>query len=302
LFSQKGIVTDIKLKYTKEGVFRQFAFIGYENEAEAQAAIKYFNKTCINTKQIIVEQCADLGSEEKPKAWSKYAPESSAYKKLHGIEDEKKKEFDKEKKSKIKVNKVDEILGEHKDDPLFVEFMQSHAKGNSLWDNDLGLLKSNVIETISKSNENESEGEETSTTTKSKDKVQKNSKATKESASDSGNESENEVKIANREISDLDYMKTLMGDKSAVNEDTKIKPKKVNELKKLFTIKIREIPLKTKREDILKFFKPIKPFSIRIPAKTRSFCYVGFEKEFDFKKAMQKDRSFISKLIKNICN
>lgn len=61
LFSQKGIVTDVQLKYTKDGKFRRFAFIGYKTEEQAKLAQTYFDQTFIDTCKISVEQCANLG-------------------------------------------------------------------------------------------------------------------------------------------------------------------------------------------------------------------------------------------------
>jgi len=76
IFGAKGTITDLQLKYTPDGKFRQFCFVGYSSEAEAQEAIKHFNNTCIQTSRVRVESCASLGSEEKPQSWSKYAKDS----------------------------------------------------------------------------------------------------------------------------------------------------------------------------------------------------------------------------------
>ncbi|KAE8707963.1 multiple RNA-binding domain-containing protein 1-like isoform X3 [Hibiscus syriacus] len=54
-FSQKGEVTDAKLMITTDGKSRQFAFIGYRTEQEAKEAIKYFNKSYLDTSRIICE-------------------------------------------------------------------------------------------------------------------------------------------------------------------------------------------------------------------------------------------------------
>lgn len=54
LFSSKGTITDLQLKYTKDGAFRQFAFVGYKTEEEAQAAKEYFDNTFVNTSRIQV--------------------------------------------------------------------------------------------------------------------------------------------------------------------------------------------------------------------------------------------------------
>lgn len=61
LFSQKGIVTDVQLKYTKDGKFRRFAFIGYKTEEQAKLAQSYFDEIYIDTCKISVKQCANLG-------------------------------------------------------------------------------------------------------------------------------------------------------------------------------------------------------------------------------------------------
>lgn len=54
-------MTDVQLKYTKDGVFRRFAFIGFKTEDQANAAQAYFDKSCIDTSRISVELCAGLG-------------------------------------------------------------------------------------------------------------------------------------------------------------------------------------------------------------------------------------------------
>ena len=53
-FSIKGHITDCSLKYTKEGVFRKFAFIGFRNEEDCISAVNYFNNTYIDTSKIQV--------------------------------------------------------------------------------------------------------------------------------------------------------------------------------------------------------------------------------------------------------
>jgi multiple RNA-binding domain-containing protein 1 len=61
IFGEKGIVTDVQLKYTDDGRFRHFGFVGYKTEEEAQNAVEYFNNTCIKASSIKVEICAGLG-------------------------------------------------------------------------------------------------------------------------------------------------------------------------------------------------------------------------------------------------
>lgn len=258
LFSQKGTLTDVQLKH-KDGKFRQFGFIGYENEDSAREAVNHFNNTFIGTSKIRVEVCAVLGDESKPKSWSKYAKDSEVHKK----NEKKEKSVDvavkravKEDKKSKKIGKIESIIGEHKDDPLFQEFMHSHAKDKLAWQNDVGIGKE------------------------------------EEEAEDFEGEECNE-KLANREISDKAYMMNLMGESDS-KEKLEKKMSKISEadLAKLYTIKIRNIPKKIKREELIKFFRPSKAHSVRIP-RTGAFAYVGFKLERDMLRALTKDKSFL---------
>lgn len=47
-------MTDVKLKHTKDGKFRQFGFIGFKTVEEANKAIDYFNNTFIDASRIVV--------------------------------------------------------------------------------------------------------------------------------------------------------------------------------------------------------------------------------------------------------
>lgn len=53
-FHEYEPLTDISLKFTKEGVFRKFAFVGFEKEEAAQQAISHFNQTYFGTSRITV--------------------------------------------------------------------------------------------------------------------------------------------------------------------------------------------------------------------------------------------------------
>lgn len=265
VFGQKGVLTDIQLKH-KDGKFRQFGFVGYENEESAADAVKFLNNTFIGTSKIIVEVCAILGDESKPKSWSKYAKDSEVYKKKNDRKSEEEDDepaekvsaVDSKKKSK-KTVKIEAIIGDHKNDPLFQEFMKSHAKDKLGWENDVGV------------------GED-----KEKDETQ--------------DDSDDDKKLANKEISDNDYMKQLMGKQTSskeVKSKFEKKDKKSKEdLLKLYTIKIRNIPKKIKREELIKFFRPSKAHSVRIP-KTAGIAYVGFKLERDMQRALTKDKSFL---------
>lgn len=53
-FKKYGTITDVSLKYTKDGVFRKFAFVGFENEESSRNAVEKLNNTFIQTSKVIV--------------------------------------------------------------------------------------------------------------------------------------------------------------------------------------------------------------------------------------------------------
>lgn len=91
--------------------------------------------------------------------------------------------------------------------------------------------------------------------------------------------------------------------KSSGVEEGEKKPKieKKPEIKeddsKLFTVKLFNLAYGTKKKDIKYFFRPLKLTSVRIPPKTSGFAYVSFKSSKEMKKALNKNKSFLSKLI-----
>ncbi|XP_055599271.1 probable RNA-binding protein 19 [Uranotaenia lowii] len=231
-FSRCGIVTDIQLKYTPEGKFRNFGFIGYESEEHAGKAIQHFNNTFLRTSKLSVAPCVSLHEAKELKTWSKYSQKPPA-------DVAKNKDVNKEKK---KPETAEEILKSHKKDPLFQEFVKVQGKaGSSVWENKL--------------NPKEDDDDE-------------------QDESSSGEVEEHD---------DQD----LKEDKPSITVPKKLK------FTNLFVAKIHNIPSKTKRQDLFRFFKPIKPCSIRIPPKQKGFAYIGYKTESDLKKALLKDKSFL---------
>ncbi|KAG1142884.1 hypothetical protein G6F37_009079 [Rhizopus arrhizus] len=144
-FAKKGEVTDAKLVKTKYGSSRRFGFIGYKTEAVADAAIQYFNNTFINTCRISVEKAIAYGSEQLPRAWSKYTPGSSAHEKRTESQNKKNKDqFEVEETEAFKAKKKKETddfinqLNADKNDPKLKEYLEAmmpRSKGKT-WGND----------------------------------------------------------------------------------------------------------------------------------------------------------------------
>ncbi|KAG2501693.1 hypothetical protein HYH03_000195 [Edaphochlamys debaryana] len=85
-FSVKGEVTDVKVLRTKDGRSRQLGFIGFKTEEGATAALRYFNRSYMDTMRLSVEYARKVGDHQLPRAWSKHTPGTSANKKLAGPE------------------------------------------------------------------------------------------------------------------------------------------------------------------------------------------------------------------------
>ncbi|KAJ8942069.1 hypothetical protein NQ318_004094 [Aromia moschata] len=280
LFGEKGTITDIQLKYTPSGRFRRFGFVGYQNENEAEEAIKAFNLTFINTSRITVENCTLLGKSAKVKWGMKRNPELGVNMLLiaHNLKKNNKTDNDninnseikQQTKKKEKLDEAAELLKKYKDDPSFEEFLQLHAPKDL---EKLHDLQSKPIENEKEANTND---------------ISEN-----ENDSDDEESVINTDKLANADISDMEYMRQLMQE----NKDSKPRQKmekKVKEKINLFTVKLRDLPYNTKKKDIKQFFKPITPYSIRIPRNIHGIAYVGFKTEKLFNKALVKDRSFIN--------
>ncbi|EFH47708.1 predicted protein [Arabidopsis lyrata subsp. lyrata] len=123
IFSRKGEITDVKLKRLSDGTSRQFAYIGFRNEQEAQDAITYFNKSFIDTLRISV-----LVADPPPRTQGK-ADEKSEHAYAKG-----------DKKIKKKPE------ADH--DPQLQEFLHEHKK-LKFWSNDMCIPPSTGKEKVS---------------------------------------------------------------------------------------------------------------------------------------------------------
>ncbi|XP_014480667.1 PREDICTED: probable RNA-binding protein 19 [Dinoponera quadriceps] len=300
LFSEKGVVTDVQLKYTKEGKFRRFAFVGYKTEEQAQLAQSYFNQSCIETCKISVELCCNLGDPSKPRAWSKYATDSS-HNKVDKASDAKSKEAstdfseksdvksdktgEKKEKKKKKTDKNDnkelrKALEKHKDDPLFMEFLEAHRGNNmkAVWKND---IETSVEITGKSSGVDDSKDEEDTAESENKEEKEERKKE--------------KEKIADKAISDLEYMEALKKKQDVKQEEKSlVKDASKHGLLKLFTVKVSGLGYKHLKKDIKQFFRPLVPKSIRIPRKIKGIAYLGFKTELQLKKALLKNKSFLN--------
>ncbi|XP_062593216.1 probable RNA-binding protein 19 [Saccostrea cucullata] len=315
IFGSVGTLTDCSLKYTKDGVFRNFAFIGYSSEAEADQAIKQLNKTFINASRISVEKAKDFSDVSKPRAWSKYSSDSSAFQKKHkGTEDQQsdnaKNIEKKEKKKKSREKVVAEMLGELKDDPKFEEFVQAHQRSSnkSLWANDEVMPKQEAVEEGDRM-----EGEERKRTEDDKEDNEEGKDIDEDLEEEDIKEDKDKL-ATKKNVTDLDYLRSkvssqaVFDDSSSDSEEedpetkttkTKLTDKQVEPVKteQKYMLKMRNLPVSSGEKAIREFFKPIIIKDIRLPQNNQKkpigVAYVDFSSEKDLNDAMRRNKNYI---------
>jgi len=129
-FSSQGKVTDLQLKYKKDGTFRGFAFVGFKSAEEAEAAIKYFDGTYIGAAKVSVQKCLDLGDiaprkkgeqmEEKPVSIGNIKKEAAS------------------------------VFDKYKNDKKFQEFLRIHKRNAESWTNESVVEVANLYQEQSK--------------------------------------------------------------------------------------------------------------------------------------------------------
>ncbi|XP_004417286.1 PREDICTED: probable RNA-binding protein 19, partial [Odobenus rosmarus divergens] len=134
LFASFGTLTDCSLKFTKDGKFRKFGFIGFKSEEEARMALNHFNKSFIDTSRITVEFCKSFGDPTKPRAWSRHAQQISQAKNPSKDKDSVPTEPKKDDRTKKVASELEKL----KEDTEFQEFLSVHQKRTqtATWAND----------------------------------------------------------------------------------------------------------------------------------------------------------------------
>ncbi|CAL1290328.1 unnamed protein product [Larinioides sclopetarius] len=300
-FAIKGNITDVQLKYTKEGVFRHFAFIGYKTEEEADAAKEYFNNTYLDAYKIQVEKCANLLDPNKPKSWKSKIAESKAHQHISSSAEVKEdvKENEKKEKRKKKSGDISEDIPEElMKDPQFKEFLDVNKdrKSKPVWAEDIDVepetgygsddagSSSDSDYDLNYKIQEEEEDEATDSKSSQTAKKKKNKKSKNKYDADSALESDSKSPIKKGNKDDTD---------NEDKPDTKSPVKKNDAFDCSFTVKLRNLPFKCKKKQIKQFFKPLKIKSLRLPPRSKGFAYVQFKTERDMKQALNKSKGFL---------
>ena len=134
-FSQKGVVTDVKIMHKEDGRSRNFCFVGYKTEQSAKEAIKYFNQTYLKTMKISVEKAKLQGDPslknkgKKGKNKNVKNNEENNDEEIETKESKIKKILDLSKKTK-NADKFDEALKNQKINENENEEMKENDNGN----------------------------------------------------------------------------------------------------------------------------------------------------------------------------
>ncbi|XP_043571783.1 probable RNA-binding protein 19 isoform X1 [Chiloscyllium plagiosum] len=329
LFGAFGTLTDCTLKFTKDGKFRKFGFVGFKTEEEAQAALKHFNKSYIDTSRIAVEFCKSFGDPGLSRPWSKHSQRNQAGQIPKKTKEQScKSEGPKDKQKKSVIENLEHL----KEDDEFEEFLAVHQNRSNVptWTNDTLPAKKKDAAQLADylnfdsedSEELSQEQEDTIKEPKSKQKQTEENvalrnevsdmdylrskivKAEGESESDDESEAdaENNLKLSTEGSSLLHTDSNCeSGEKKQDNkqrEETQLEKKKQqNEPTTPFTLKLRGAPFSVKEKQIREFFVPIKPVAIRIVknanGNTTGFVFVDFESEGDLEKALQRNKDYM---------
>ncbi|XP_050236679.1 uncharacterized protein LOC126686593 [Mercurialis annua] len=220
VFSKKGEITDVKLMRTKDGKSRQFAFLGFRTELEAQEVIKYFNKSFLDTSRISCEIARKVGDPDMPRPWSRYSKKKEQNVTESGIEVSTEKNTSLNSTQEVKKTN---IKGIENDDPQLQEFfqvMQPRTK-SKLWSNDTLVAPTAEKNIIINQKEAQSKKKGKQKSVLADDELNKNNTQSKKEGKQKSvlaggelnknntSEAEKSITVARNEvISDVDYFKS----------------------------------------------------------------------------------------------
>ncbi|XP_078141234.1 putative RNA-binding protein 19 isoform X1 [Centroberyx gerrardi] len=303
MFAAFGTLTDCTLKFTKDGKFRKFGFVGFKAEEDADKALKHFNKSFVDTSRVTVEMCKAFGDPTKSKAWSKHTQSSGPGASAPDDKDSKKKKKEKEKKE------TSSVLGNLEEDQGFKEFMSVHQNRSQAptWANDsvqqsavpdTGKAKTQVkkkaasddylnfdSEQSEDDEEEDGDGEDEGATKEAlksglsdmeylRSKVAQTGDTMGESGEEDHGDEDGDDKDDDcvpvhqadsaYESGDRDNVPKTKTSISSVDKKQGKGAKQETEPTTEFTIKLRGAPFSVKEQQVREFMTPLKPAAIRI--------------------------------------
>uniref|UniRef100_A0A671Y9A3 Probable RNA-binding protein 19 n=1 Tax=Sparus aurata TaxID=8175 RepID=A0A671Y9A3_SPAAU len=311
MFAAFGTVTDCSLKFTKDGKFRKFGFVGFKAEDDANRALKHFNKSFVDTSRVTVEMCKAFGDPTKAKAWSKHTQSSGPDKPSTPAD------TDSKKCNNCCLSVICSVC-QLEEDQGFKEFLSVHQNRSQAptWAND----------TMQQAPD--SEGGQTKTQGKKKpasdDYLNFDSDQSEEE--DEEEEHDGDEEALKSGLSDMEYLRSKVattddtleeedgegaddededqgpvqhtdsayesGDRESTSK-TKTPMEPVTE----FTVKLRGVPFNVKEQQIREFMTPLKPAAIRIgkneSGNRTGYVYVDLHTEEQAEKALKRNKDYI---------
>ncbi|KAL2091477.1 hypothetical protein ACEWY4_013740 [Coilia grayii] len=215
MFADFGTLTDCGLKYTKDGKFRKFGFVGFKSEEDAEKALKHYNKSFIDTSKVTVEFCKAFGDPNKDRPWSKHARQP-ATEKAKAEEKQKDIQAKKEKKKEVVT-----VLGDLEKDGSFQEFLSLHQNRSQVptWAND-AMEKPAVVGKAKDAGKKETKKSKPAATDDylnfDSDESEEEEEKDEEMESQSGGASKEALKSG---LSDMDYLRSKVVIKSEIEEE-----------------------------------------------------------------------------------
>ncbi|XP_059844270.1 probable RNA-binding protein 19 isoform X1 [Hypanus sabinus] len=329
LFGAFGTLTDCILKFTKNGKFRKFGFVGFRTEEEAQAALKHFNKTYIDTSKITVELCKSFGDPGLPKPWSKHSQKNSMEENLKMPKEQQGPIKEKDKVKKFAIEDLESL----KKDREFEEFLAVHEKRSKAptWSNDTLPGKKEEVKKVddylnfdSDDSEELSETEDIKGTKDAQNKTKEKlalaktvsdmdylrskvvKKADENSEIDEGSESDEDIKLSSE--GNMLYTNNKEKEQGGKLEKSGPEWRKKKQLEKgtpgneaatPYTLKLRGACFNVKEKQVREFFVPLKPVAIRIiknaTGNTTGYVYVDFQSEDDLEKALKRNKEYMGR-------
>lgn len=136
-FSKNGSVSDVKLMKKRNGESRQFAFIGYKSQDDAESAVKYFNQSFIDTARIDVLVAKTFSDPTVPQAvrQKRRLAEQRLREQEERLLREREEAQERKKQRTEKKSKIDEEIAAN---PKLKEFINSMKPSSQVqsWAND----------------------------------------------------------------------------------------------------------------------------------------------------------------------
>lgn len=136
-FAKNGNVSDVKLMKKRNGESRQFAFIGYKSQEDAERAVKYFNQSFIDTAKIEVQIAKTFSDPTVPQAvrQKRRLAEQRLREQEERLLREREEAQERKKQRTEKKSKIDEEIAANPKLKEFIDSMKPASQVQS-WAND----------------------------------------------------------------------------------------------------------------------------------------------------------------------